>query len=120
MPTAREPLPNGLFWLLLAAAPQIIVSLALASPGVWSQVAALSALMAISAVFTLGLVARSWSDMVARRLAGRTVWLGVVLVAGLDAYICARQVLAVDRPTAVAAALFVVALCVVMGRHVGR
>lgn len=91
-PSWRQPLPMPLAWFLIACVPQIVVTLAVAGLGVWSQVAGASALMITIAILTLGFMARAWADDVARQLAGQTVWSRCCLIAALDAYVCARGV----------------------------
>jgi len=106
-PSMRQPLPTPLSWLALASAPQILITLAIAPPGVWTQVAGMSAVITVAAVLTLGILARSWTDSVLRLLASRTVWFGLCVAAALDGYVCARQILALERLVAIGVALLV-------------
>ena len=75
----RQPLPVPLAWLLIACVPQIVATLAVATPGIWSQVAGMSTILTITAIVTLGRIARAWPDDVSRR------------------YVCARGLLGWER-----------------------
>jgi len=109
-PSWRQPLPVPLAWLLIACVPQIIVTLAVATPGIWSQVAGMSAILTITAIVTFGLLARAWPDDLSRLRAGQTVWSGCCLIAALDAYVCARGLLGWERVFALAASIAVLVM----------
>jgi hypothetical protein len=106
-PSWRQPLPVPLAWLLIACVPQIIATLAVATPGIWSQAAGMSAILTITAIVTLGRMARAWPDGVSRLHAGQTVWSGCCLIASLDAYVCARGLLGWERVFALIASIAV-------------